>query len=55
MYLYSAAASWRMGRLLGGDEGADLICKARRQFDKQGVANPEAFKDMLAPGFSRLC
>ena len=47
---YLAAARWRLGELLGGDDGASEIEGARAWFEEQGVRNPERMVAMLAPG-----
>jgi hypothetical protein len=47
---YLAAARWRLGGLLGGDDGASEIEGARAWFEAQGVRNPGRMAAMLAPG-----
>ncbi|OLC08852.1 MAG: hypothetical protein AUH42_00440 [Gemmatimonadetes bacterium 13_1_40CM_70_11] len=48
---YLAAARRRCGQLIGGAEGVDLVAQADTWMKSQGVANPERFTAMLAPGF----
>jgi hypothetical protein len=54
MRLWSTAARRSLGRLLGGDEGAELVRAADAWMTAQGVKKPEKMCAMLAPGFSRL-
>jgi hypothetical protein len=49
MTLYSAAASWRHGRLC--NDGA-VMTAARERFESQGIRAPRRWIDMLAPGFA---
>jgi len=49
----AAAARRRLGQVLGGTEGAALIARADRWYASEGVADPERFTRMLAPGFRR--
>jgi tetratricopeptide (TPR) repeat protein len=51
MALYGASLRQRLGKLLGGDEGAALIADARRKLASLGVKTPERFIAMLAPGW----
>lgn len=51
MGAYAAAARGALGRLLGGDEGADLIASANAALAAQTVVKPAAWISMLAPGF----
>jgi tetratricopeptide (TPR) repeat protein len=51
MAVYAAAARWRLGALLGGDEGAEMARGAVGELEGQAVAEPERFMAMLAPGF----
>lgn len=50
MKLYAAAARWRLGAILGGDEGSALIETARGYMGSQGVKVPQKMLDLLAPG-----
>ncbi len=51
MSLYAAAARYRRGYLLGGDEGRMLAVEADQWLAKQGVVNRPRMVGMLAPGF----
>jgi serine/threonine protein kinase len=50
MRLFAAAARWRLGVLVGGDEGAVCRAEADRFFVEQGVREPDRMVAMLAPG-----
>ena len=50
MDLHAAAARWRLGSLLGGDEGAALRATAEDWFRARGFRNPTRWVDALAPG-----
>jgi len=43
------AARWRLGELLGGDEGRALIATATAALSAQGIARPDRVMTMLAP------
>ena len=49
--LFAAAARRRLGALLGGDEGRELIDRADAFLVEQSIKNPEKMTDCLAPGF----
>jgi len=49
--LYAAAARRRLGELLGGDEGSELIKQADEWMGRQQIRNPPAFTRLMAPGF----
>jgi eukaryotic-like serine/threonine-protein kinase len=51
MALYAAAARWRLGELLRGDEGKTLVESARAWMLAEGIVAPERMLAMLAPGF----
>ena len=51
--LCAAAAQFRLGELLGGDEGAVLLAEARTWMDSQAIRNPERMIEGIAPGFAR--
>jgi eukaryotic-like serine/threonine-protein kinase len=51
MGLHAAAARHRLGALVAGDEGAALCARAASFFDAQGIVDPQAFTQMIAPGF----
>ena len=48
--LFAHAVRHRLGRLLGGDEGAAMQSAARAALDAQGVREPERMLAMLLPG-----
>ena len=48
MAMHAAAARLRLGELIGGDEGDDLVRAAREWMASQEIANPERMTDMLA-------
>jgi hypothetical protein len=50
MRLFAAAARWRLGALVGGDEGSAYRAEAERFFVEQGVREPDRMVAMLAPG-----
>jgi serine/threonine protein kinase len=47
---YAAAARYRRGQLLAGDEGRALVTAASAWFTDQGVVNIERMVGLLAPG-----
>jgi hypothetical protein len=49
--MFSAAASWRLGCLLGGAEGEAMRVTASERITEQGAKRPERIVRMLAPGF----
>ena len=51
MALYAAAARRRLGELIGGEEGRELIARAEEWFSRQQVKNPSAVTRLMAPGF----
>jgi hypothetical protein len=51
MALYAAAARYRRGHLLGGEEGKKVAAAADEWLAKQGVVNRPRMVGMLAPGF----
>jgi serine/threonine protein kinase len=51
MELHGAAARYRRGELLGGDEGASLIRDASQWMSTQRVINPKKMTALMAPGF----
>jgi eukaryotic-like serine/threonine-protein kinase len=52
MEMYAAAARRQRGRLLGGDEGRQLVQAADSFMTGQGVKDPACIAAMLVPGFS---
>jgi len=52
MALFAAAARYRRGQILGGDEGRALRDQADAWMAGEGVFNRERMVNMLAPGFA---
>ena len=50
MTLYTCAARHRLGTLLGGDEGRDVIERSEEGMRAKGVRAPERYAGMLLPG-----
>ena len=46
-----ASARYRLGHILGGDEGAGLVAEAEAWCASEGIVNPERATEILAPGF----
>ena len=53
MALHGAVARYRLGELLGGDDGAHLVADASVWMTTAGVTNLDGIVRMFAPGFSR--
>ena len=51
MPLYAAVARRRLGALLGGDAGRDLVAQADSWMAGQGIVNPSRMTALFAPGF----
>jgi len=51
MALYAASAQYRRGRLLGGDQGRELIESALETMADQEIRNPARLLNVFAPGF----
>ena len=49
--LFAIAARWRLGELVGGDEGAELRNQAALSLSGEGVVEPARLVSMLAPGW----
>lgn len=49
--LCAATAQYRLGSLVGGDQGVRLIATATRFFDDQKVVSPRRLSEVLIPGF----
>jgi hypothetical protein len=52
MSLYRAAAQLRLGTILGGSKGAELIGSSRAFFETQGIKKPDAMAALLLPSAS---
>jgi eukaryotic-like serine/threonine-protein kinase len=50
MALHEAAARHRLGTLLGGDEGQNLLLQAEADMHERGVSVPDRYAGMLLPG-----
>jgi hypothetical protein len=53
MHMFVAACRRRLGQLLGGGEGRELVARAERFMREQGVANLEAETEVACPGCRR--
>ncbi|HEY7423795.1 MAG TPA: hypothetical protein VH682_06070, partial [Gemmataceae bacterium] len=51
MQLYAAVARRRLGQLLGGEAGRELVRDAEAWMTDQGIRNPARWSAMYAPGF----
>jgi serine/threonine protein kinase/tetratricopeptide (TPR) repeat protein len=51
MHLRAMAARRRLGQVLGGDHGRELIAEADEWMRNQGIRNPLLMTKMLAPGW----
>jgi len=52
MRLYAVAARRRLGEMIGGDRGRELLGEADDWMSKQQIKNPAKMTNLLAPGFS---
>ncbi len=52
MELCAAVARWRLGHLVGGDEGAAILAAARAFLDAENVKDPARLVEVIAPGFA---
>lgn len=48
-----AAARRQLGRIVGGDEGSELIAQGLDYFRAQQIADPDRFASTLVPGWER--
>jgi serine/threonine protein kinase len=51
LQLCHAAATRRLGELLGGDEGKDLVAEGTAWMIHQGIQDPTRMTEVVAPGF----
>jgi hypothetical protein len=51
--LSAAAASRRVGQLLGGDRGRQILAAGDALMQAQSVSNPEAMTELYCPGYRR--
>jgi hypothetical protein len=49
-HFYGVPSRYRLGELLGGPEGRELVEQAREALSAQGVRNPDRWVAMLLPG-----
>jgi hypothetical protein len=52
MALYAATARRRLGEVVGGDRGAELVSQGDDWMSKQQIKNPAAVANLMAPGFN---
>jgi hypothetical protein len=52
MTLYAVATRYRLGELLGGDRGQELLRDADEWMERQQIKNPARVMNLVAPGFS---
>jgi serine/threonine protein kinase/tetratricopeptide (TPR) repeat protein len=52
MSLYAAAARRRLGEVVGGDRGRQLVAQSEEWMMKQQIKNPARMMNLLAPGFA---
>ena len=52
MQLYATVARRRLGEMIGGDRGRELLAKTDRWMTRQMIKNPAKMANLLAPGFS---
>jgi len=50
MSMHGAAATWQLGLLLGGDEGARHVAQAEAAMNAEDIRAPERWSAMLIPG-----
>jgi hypothetical protein len=48
-----AACEWRLGQLLGGDEGARRLARAAVWMRTEGIVNGELVTELHIPGGTR--
>ena len=51
--LHRTAARYHLGKLLGGDEGKQLVANAEAHMLAETIVNPARFADWFVPGLSR--
>jgi tetratricopeptide (TPR) repeat protein len=52
MHMYAAACRRRLGELVGGDEGRELVARGEAFMQRQAVRDIEAETEMSCPGFA---
>ncbi len=53
MAIHAAAIRHQLGRLVGGEEGSELVAEASDAMTSQGICAPVRFANMLQPGLWR--
>jgi hypothetical protein len=51
MRLYATVARRRLGEMVGGDRGRQLVAQTDEWMAKQEIRNPARMMNLLAPGF----
>ncbi len=51
MRLYAVSARRRLGEMIGGDRGQELLQSADEWMDRQQIKNPARMVNLIAPGF----
>jgi hypothetical protein len=51
MRLYATASRRRLGEMIGGDRGRQMIARTEEWMAKQEIKNPARMMNLLAPGF----
>jgi serine/threonine protein kinase/tetratricopeptide (TPR) repeat protein len=51
MRLYAVATRRRLGEMIGGDRGRQLVAQTEEWMNKQQIKNPARMMNMIAPGF----
>jgi hypothetical protein len=51
MRLYATASRRRLGEMIGGDRGRQLVARTEEWMAKQEIKNPARMMNLLAPGF----
>jgi hypothetical protein len=52
MRLHAVTAQRRLGEILGGDQGRELIQQADDWMTRQQIKNPVKITNLMAPGFN---
>jgi hypothetical protein len=51
MNVFAVAARHRLGELIGGDRGRELVADATEWMSRQEIKNPARLMNLMAPGF----
>ena len=49
--MYTAAAQYQLGRIMGGDSGRQHLSEADQWIRQQNVLRPDRIANLFAPGF----